>query len=221
VAGAILLAPNSALDVVVFDPAGAGLARKRVSGGPAVQEFALGDLAHADLPLARVESDVVSRRAAGYVVETDNISGDGFYVPAVAAPANLLNTLIAGASALTGSHTDLRLFNPSTQAATVQISIAAANAPGFAPPSQPVATLLAQSTSPLIVLSRTVAGSVGALQEYTPTGTQLEPGQTGRLRRLWISRPLLPRWLAPVPFKSPGQRRMPIPCRSPACQARI
>jgi hypothetical protein len=206
VAGAILLAPTSAVDVVVFDSSGAELARKRVTGGPAVQEFALGDLAAADLPIARVEFDIISGRTAGYVVETGAISGDGFYVPATAAPLSPLSSLIAGASSLPGSHTDIRVFNPSVQAAALQLTAVASNGAGLASPAQAIAiapgqvqeiddvlrsqfqapdgtiaALQAQSTSPLLVLSRTIAGAVGALQEDALAGAQLGPGQTGTL----------------------------------------
>src|SRR5207302_557435 len=73
--GIVLAAPNSGVDVRVFDASGNQLARRQVTGGIAEQRVALNSLAAgADLPIGRVEFYVTSGRALGYTLVTDNVT---------------------------------------------------------------------------------------------------------------------------------------------------
>lgn len=123
---AVLVDPDSAVTVKVFDEGGALVgSRELASLTPVSFQAPVTDLiGPRDLAVGRVEFSVTKGRVAGYTVVNDNVTGDGI---AIQAPRVLSsNQILNGVAKVTGERgtfwrTDARVFNPGANALDITV----------------------------------------------------------------------------------------------------
>jgi hypothetical protein len=144
IAGAVLLTPDATVNINLYDGSDNAIGNAQLTGGVGAQEIALGTLATADLPVARVEFDVVSGLAAPYVLVTDNVTGDPMSVPPLPFINTATNAFFTGIVKATAGQTqtwrsDLRLLStyPAAEIA-VQVTVVASSLAGLAGSTQTI-----------------------------------------------------------------------------------
>lgn len=213
--GVFLLAPNSSVDVVLFDAAGTEKGRTTVSGGPLAFQTSVSAMVPGGLPIGRAEFQVNAGNATGYLVVNDNVTGDAIVVKPEVLATGPIDAAINGVAHAPGREntyyvTDVRLYNPSGQAAPVtvvplstsglaasaSVSLAAGevrevtDALGtlFSAPDGTTGSLRFQSAQPVVVLGRTsnvhrdgTPGTFGAFQAGRPFTSFPGPGTSNAL----------------------------------------
>jgi hypothetical protein len=119
---------DAAVDLILFDANGAKLTTVTLSGGPQVINTEVAALTTSDLPLGRAEVRVRSGRAAGYYEVLDSTSGDLMGTGLMGAADTDRSLKLGGAVHGQGLETDIRIFNPATAEATVNITAGANSA---------------------------------------------------------------------------------------------
>lgn len=181
---AVLVLPDSAVDVVLFDAAGAELGRTSFSGKPGLYQVSTGALTPADVPIGRAEFQVRAGKATGYTAVVDNVTGDAIAVQSslgVSAAVDVAVNGVAHAPGREGTYfvTDVRLFNISREPNTATVSLLGVSVPGqpssirvtlaprevkeildvlgtsFQAPDGTAGALRVQAAGPLTVLART------------------------------------------------------------------
>jgi hypothetical protein len=132
IAGVAIGALASSVDVVAYDTQSQELGRTTVAGSSLVMSVPVSSLVNADVPIVRVEFQVNSGRALGYLWSTDLTSGDTALAAAQSEQGAAASAVVLGAANQTDPDgtlrtTDARIFNLSAATATVTCTVASSN----------------------------------------------------------------------------------------------
>ncbi|MCK6684335.1 MAG: hypothetical protein L6R30_18185 [Thermoanaerobaculia bacterium] len=214
-AAVFLALPESAVDVVLFDAGGKEAGRTTVTGGPLLFQTSVSAIVPGGLPVGRAEFRVTAGKAAAYAAVVDNVTGDGIAVPAFPIPQAETSVTINGVARAPGKEgtffrTDVRIFNPDSKPAQLQVTPLSAPALAapvnvalnagevreiedvlgalFSAPEGTTGSLLFTSAAPMSVMARTsnvsrdgTPGTYGAFQAGHAETAFLTPQSKGVL----------------------------------------